>query len=172
LAALVASGISANAFYYVGFLPREPQTRRKFLRDLVNERDTLVAFETPHRLRDALEDLETIFGPARQLCVARELTKKFEEFQRGTIRQVRAYFQTVEPRGEFTFVIQGAGRRQLKETREIWNDARVVREIRVLLEQGVSRTDAVKQIAKASRRERRAVYKLMLGKKINGHVPI
>lgn len=163
LTALVASGISANAFYYVGFLPREPQARRKFLRELVHERDTIVAFETPHRLRDALKDLENIFGAARKICVARELTKKFEEFQRGTIGEVRAYFEENEARGEFTLVIEGQmaddGRRT---TDMVWDDARVKKELRALLKKGVPRTEAVKRIAKASGRERRAVYELTL----------
>jgi 16S rRNA (cytidine1402-2'-O)-methyltransferase len=177
LTALVASGLPTNAFLYVGFLPREPQARRKFLRELVNERDTIVAFETPHRLRDALADLESILGATRQICVARELTKKFEEFQRGSIGQVRAYFEQHEPRGEFTLVIAGAGeeretrgekrearseRREARNAEREWDDARMMREMRALLKKGVSRTDAVKQIAKASGRDRRAVYALLL----------
>lgn len=166
LTALVASGIAANAFYYVGFLPREPQARRKFLRELVNEHDTLVAFETPHRLRDALEDLENIFGAARQICVARELTKMFEEFQRGTIRAVRAYFQTVEPRGEFTLVIAGAShvKRETSMAQDKWDDERVKREFHALTEKGEPRTDAVKRIAKQSGRARREVYALLARK--------
>lgn len=160
LTALVASGINAGAFYYVGFLPREPQGRRKFLRELVHERDTIVAFETPHRLRDALKDLENIFGATRKICVARELTKMFEEFQRGTIAEVREYFEKNEPRGEFALIIAGAG--ELREIREIWDDARVMKEMRALLRKGVPRTEAVKRIARASGRERRAVYELSL----------
>ncbi len=164
LTALVASGMNAGAFYYVGFLPREPQARRKFLRELVHERETLVAFETPHRLRDALNDLENIFGAERKICVARELTKKFEEFQRGTIAEVRAYFLEGEPRGEFTLVIEG---RMTNDERratndEMWDDARVKKEMRALLKKGVPRTEAVKRIAKQSGRERRAVYELTL----------
>lgn len=160
LTALVASGIDAGAFYYVGFLPREPQARRKFLRELVHERETIVAFETPHRLRDALNDLEKIFGAERKICVARELTKMFEEFQRGTIAEVREYFEKNEPRGEFALIIAGAG--ELREIREIWDDARVMKEMRALLRKGVPRTEAVKRIARASGRERRAVYELSL----------
>lgn len=161
LAALVASGISANAFLYVGFLPRDPQARRKFLRELENERDTIVAFETPHRLRAALADMENIFGTTRQICVAREVTKMFEEFQRGTLATVREHFAKREPRGEFTLVIAGAaadnGRRT---TKAVWSDARVKKEMRVLLKQGVPRTEAVKRIAKVSGRDRRQVYDL------------
>ncbi len=167
LTALVASGLSANAFYYVGFLPREPQARRKFLRELVRERETIVAFETPHRLRDALKDLENIFGGARKICVARELTKKFEEFQRGTIGEVREHFEKNEVRGEFTLVIEGQNpEHRIQNTEKAdWDDARVRKELRALLKKGVPRTEAVKRIANASGRERRAVYELTLEKK-------
>ena len=164
LAALVASGLSANAFLYVGFLPREPQARRKFLRELANERDTIIAFETPHRLRAALKDMETIFGVTRQICVAREVTKLFEEFQRGTIVQVRAHFEANEPRGEFTLVIAGASNIERETSNVEWDDARVKQEMRVLLKKGVPRTEAVKRIARASGRERRAVYDMLLEK--------
>jgi 16S rRNA (cytidine1402-2'-O)-methyltransferase len=177
LTALVGSGITASPFYYVGFLPREPQARRKFLRELEPEPDTIVAFETPHRLRSALSDLDNIFGSDRNICVARELTKKFEEFQRGTIGEVRAYFERNEPRGEFTLVIQGRtmndeGRfaRKRLETKDEkrgakeqeWDDARVLDEVKALLKRGVPRTEAVKRVARASGRERRAVYELTL----------
>jgi 16S rRNA (cytidine1402-2'-O)-methyltransferase len=184
LTALVASGMAANAFLYVGFLPREPHARRRFLRELVNEQDTIVAFETPHRLRNALADMESILGATRQICVARELTKKFEEFQRGTLYDVRAHFEQHAPRGEFTLVIAGAdkereARNERRETRHErretgeekretrteapeWDDARMMREMRALLKEGVSRTEAVKRIAKVSGRDRRAVYALLL----------
>lgn len=163
LTALVASGISANAFLYVGYLPREPQARRKLLRELVHERDTIVAFETPHRLRAALADMDSILGATRQLCVARELTKKFEEFQRGTLADVRAHFERNEPRGEFTFVIAGSTTDDKQPTTEAaWSDARVSKEFRALLKQGVPRTEAVKRVARASGRDRRGVYELVL----------
>lgn len=173
LTALVASGMDAGAFYYVGFLPREPQARRKLLRELAHERDTIVAFETPHRLRDALADMEAILGAARRICVARELTKKFEEFQRGTIAQVRAHFVQAAPRGEFTLVIAGrtmdeafvssrslANERRRGTLEPEWDNARVVKEIGALLKQGVPRTEAVKRVAKASGRERHEIYDL------------
>lgn len=116
LAALVASGLPAHAFYHLGFLPRSPRARRKLLREVASEPFTLIAFETPHRLRDALRDMEEILG-ARPMCAARELTKVFEEFVRGTVTEVRAHFEAHEPRGEFTLVIAGAsnGRGWMRE---------------------------------------------------------
>lgn len=171
LTALVASGISAGAFYYAGFLPREPQARRRLLRELASESDTIVAFETPHRLRDALADLENILGASRQICVARELTKMFEEFQRGSISDVRAHFLAQEPRGEFTLVIAGrstdSGRptthdQQLTTNDLPWDDARVKREFQKLTRAGVPRSDAVKLISRAAKWDRRRVYQLTM----------
>ncbi len=165
LAALVASGISANAFLYVGFLPREPQARRKFLRELAHERDTIVAFETPRRLRAALADMESILGATRQICAARELTKMFEEFQRGTVIQVREHFEKIEPRGEFTLVIAGAPNVERESFKVEWDDTRVNREFNKLVEKGMPRTEAVKRVARASGRDRRGVYELVLRRK-------
>lgn len=163
LTALVASGLPANAFYYVGFLPREPQARRRLLRALADERETIVAFETPHRLREGLGDLEAIFGAKRQMCAARELTKKFEEFRRGSIGEVRAYFEQNEPRGEFTLVLAGqaSARARGAPMQTPWDETRVRREFQKLVKRGVSRTDAVKQIARAAHWERRRVYQLV-----------
>lgn len=164
LAALVASGLPADSFYYLGFLPREPRARRKLLQELKGETMTLVMFEAPHRLRKTLEDMEKSFG-AREMCAARELTKMFEEFRRGTITEVREYYASVEPRGEFTLIIKGRSGGRLREaerSQTSWSDERVCRETNKLLRKGVPRTEAVKRVARAGRRERREVYELAL----------
>ena len=165
MTALVASGLPATSFYYLGFLPREKRARRSLLREVADQTDTLIAFETPRRLRDALEDMEAILGGTRQICVARELTKKFEEFQRGTIGDARQHFLENEPRGEFTLVIAGATADRRRATVEpVWDDARVKREFQKLIKEGMPRTEAVKHITQASKWERRRVYQLTLKK--------
>ncbi len=162
LTALVGSGLSAERFYYLGFLPREPQKRRRLLRDVAQEPMTLIAFEAPHRLRETLTDLREILGD-RQMCVARELTKVFEEFRRGPIPEVKRYFDENEPRGEFTLVIEGeTPRRGRAAAVEEWDEDRIRAEVRKLLKKGVPRTEAVKRVARASRRDRREVYQLTL----------
>ncbi len=163
LAALVGSGVAADKFYYLGFLPREPRARRKLLESVAAEPLTLIAFEAPHRLRDALEDMEKIFG-TREMCAARELTKMYEEFLRGPIPQIRQHFQSTEPRGEFTLIIAGqtTDRRRQTADETPWDEARIRREVRALLQKGVPRTEAVKRVARLSRRERREVYELSL----------
>jgi len=111
ITALVVSGLPTDQFIYVGFLPRRKGQRQRLLSSIVDESRTIVAFETPHRLREALSDIEEILGD-RRLSVCRELTKVHEEIFRGRVSQAREHF--VEPRGEFSLVIEGRTRAWLK----------------------------------------------------------
>ena len=111
ITALAVSGLPTDQFLYVGFFPRRKGQRQRVLSSIVEESRTIVAFETPHRLNEALEDIEEILGN-RRMSVCRELTKVHEEVFRGRVRQAREYF--VEPRGEFTLVVEGKTRAWLK----------------------------------------------------------
>jgi 16S rRNA (cytidine1402-2'-O)-methyltransferase len=108
VSALVLSGLPAHAFHYLGFLPRKPGPRRRLLARVAQEPDTLVMYESPHRLVAALRDIEAQLGAQRPAAVARELTKRFEEVVRGTVAEVRAHFEAHAPRGEFTVLVGGA----------------------------------------------------------------
>lgn len=105
LTALVVSGLPVNQFTYLGFLPRRPAERLRMLSSVAGEPRTLVFFEAPHRLRAALQDMERALGN-RRLAACRELTKVHEEVFRGTLQEALDHF--VEPRGEFTLVVEGA----------------------------------------------------------------
>ena len=111
ITALVVSGLPTDQFFYVGFLPRRKGQRQRLLNSIVDEPRTIVAFETPHRLKKALSDIEEILGN-RKLSVCRELTKIHEEVFRGRVSQAREHF--TEPRGEFSLVIEGKTRAWLK----------------------------------------------------------
>ncbi len=111
ITALVVSGLPTDQFLYVGFLPRRKGQRQRLLSSIVDEPRTIVAFETPHRLREALSDIEEILGD-RRISVCRELTKIHEEIFRGRVSQARKHF--VEPRGEFSLIIEGKTRAWLK----------------------------------------------------------
>jgi len=111
ITALVVSGLPTDQFLYLGFLPRRKGQRQRLLSSIVDEPRTIVAFETPHRVKEALSDIEEILGN-RRLSVCRELTKVHEEIFRGRVSQAREHF--VEPRGEFTLVIEGKTRAWLK----------------------------------------------------------
>ena len=107
ISALVLSGLPTHAFHYLGFLPRKQGARRRLLERVAAEDDTLLMYESPHRLLGALTDIEVVLG-ARPVVVARELTKRFEEIVRGPVADVREHFERSPPRGEFTLVVGGA----------------------------------------------------------------
>lgn len=107
ITSLVVSGLPTDQFVYLGFLPRRQGQRQRLLSSLAEERRTLVAFETPHRLDEALGDIEETLGD-RRLSVCRELTKVYEEVFRSSVSEAREHF--TEPRGEFTLVIEGMTR--------------------------------------------------------------
>lgn len=161
ISALVVSGLPTDQFLYLGFLPRLKRARRAFLEEEVNESRTLVLFESPHRLVEALADIEMILGD-RRMCCARELTKLHEEFLRERVSTVRSHFEQTLPRGEFTLVIEGAQVDKMSSDQESWSEARVKRRVAELMRAGAPRTDAVKRVANESGRERRLVYKLAL----------
>jgi 16S rRNA (cytidine1402-2'-O)-methyltransferase len=108
-AALSVSGIPAERFLFLGFLPRGRGARRKLLAPLVHSPFTIVAYESPHRLLVTLAVLDDLFDD-RLVVAACELTKLYEEIQRGTAAELLARFASKKPQGEFTLVIAGSGR--------------------------------------------------------------
>jgi 16S rRNA (cytidine1402-2'-O)-methyltransferase len=103
-AALAVAGIPAERFIFLGFLPRKKGQRRALLASVADSPFALVAYESPHRLVDALTDLSGLVGQ-RTIAVACELTKMYEDVQRGSAEQVLAQFQAQKPRGEYTLVV-------------------------------------------------------------------
>jgi 16S rRNA (cytidine1402-2'-O)-methyltransferase len=108
LAALVGSGFSTEKFCFRGFLPIKSGQRKRQLLAAVNREETTIFFESPYRLTKTLAVCIEII-PDRQLCVARELTKKFEEFQRGTASELLAHYQAHPPKGEIVLLISSDG---------------------------------------------------------------
>lgn len=159
LAALVVSGLPTDSFTYLGFLPRKSSERKAALAELEAQARTLVAFEAPHRLLETLEDVRAVLGD-RPIAVARELTKVHEEVFRGSVSRAIDRFTAEPPRGEIVLVIAGAGPPVSSE--EEWDDARIQSAVADLIQLGLERTEAVRQVAEQSGRGRREVYKLAL----------
>lgn len=158
--ALAASGLPADRYQFLGFLPRRRAERLKLLRGLAAEPWTLVCFETPQRLRAALADLAEALGGARVLVVARELTKLHEEVWRGTVAQALERWAAVEPRGEFTLVLAGAP--SAAEGREAWSDEAIQEALAALRAEGTGLREASRQLAAAAGRPARELYRLGL----------
>ncbi len=149
LAALAASGLPTAPFLFAGFLPAKSAQRRKLLEQLRGDERTLIFYEAPHRILDALDDLAAVFGN-RPIVVARELTKLHEQFLRGTASQIRAI---IDPRGEITILI-GKGEPAPALTP-------VPEAVTALEDKGIPRMDAIKQIAKERGLSKREVYRLV-----------
>jgi 16S rRNA (cytidine1402-2'-O)-methyltransferase len=169
LAALVASGINTDRFMFHGFLPRRKKEREERLLLLKEEPRTVIIYETPHRLVATLKSLVKCWHGG-QVAVARELTKKFEEFVRGTSQEVLEHFLVTQPRGEITMVLegnreisqviirekQGLGLTQPKE------ETNPVEQVMGLVKQGYQKKDAIKEVSNLLRINKRALYQLVL----------
>jgi 16S rRNA (cytidine1402-2'-O)-methyltransferase len=152
LAALSGSGLPTDSFSFHGFLPPKRGQRRKFLEDLRAFQATLVFYEAPHRILDALEDIEETLGP-RPVVVARELTKVHEEFLRGTAAELRETLgKRPSVKGEITLMIGKS------ETAEV-DHTPLAEAVKKLLESGVPRMEALKTIARQRGLSKREVYK-------------
>lgn len=158
IAALVSSGLPSDSFLYLGFLPRQGQARRKTLTQVAQLPYTLVIYEAPHRLRALLSDLLSVLGD-RPVSISREMTKLHEETWRGSIEGALDYFDEDRIRGEFTIVVGGASQEKMK-----WDEASVQSALTDLINKGVPRNEAAKQIAKISGWRRRDLYDLTLKK--------
>lgn len=104
--ALVASGFPCDKFVFEGFLPHK-KGRQTRLQLLAEEERTIVLYESPHRLVKCLAQIEEFFGADRKVCVVREISKLFEEYQRGTCTEVRAHYEAHAPKGEIVVIIEG-----------------------------------------------------------------
>ncbi len=155
LAALVASGLPSDSFVYLGFLPRQQSQRRQLLAAVAGEPRTLVAFEAPHRLLEALADVEIVLGD-RPVAVARELTKLHEEIVRAPASHARRHFEQKEILGEITLVIGGAATAE----RAPWDAGRVRAELERLVSGGVHKKDAARQVAQLANWPPRDVYQI------------
>jgi len=155
VAALAVSSLPTRQFTFVGFLPRRRGERRRLLSTLAAQPQTIVAFESPHRLLAALSDLLAVLGD-RRIAVCRELTKLHEEVFRGSISEAIAHFQ--EPRGEFTLVLEGAP----QPAEAVVPTKAVLAELRQLRQQGIAPRQAVTQVAQQFSLPRRQVYRLWL----------
>ncbi len=157
ITALSAAGLPTDRFVFEGFLPAKSQQRREHLESLQTESRTLIFYESPHRLQDTLQDLAEILGSDRQIVLARELTKLYEEFWRGTIAEAIAHYSQREPQGEYTLVLAGIPPSQPQLTQE-----ELKAELKQLISQGISRSQASRQLAKETSLPRRQLYQLAL----------
>ena len=152
--ALAGSGMASDRFIYLGFLPRKPAALNDLLADYAERLETLVAYESPYRLGATLSAIAGVMGEDRRVCVAREISKRFERFYRGSARELRDVFARDKPRGEVTLVIAGAS------ASAAWLEPRVRQALMERLNAGASLSRAASEVAKQAGWKKSAVYKL------------
>jgi len=160
ITALVGSGLPTDQFVYLGFLPKKSKARAEFLAELAQEQRTLVVYESPNRLMDTLQAIYDGLGD-RAVCVARELTKIYEEFFRGPVSTALAHYEENPPRGEIVLVIAGAP----PDDDAPWDEASVTEALYRHLDAGEPLSSAAKAVATVSKWNRRDVYALGANRK-------
>ncbi len=157
VSAIAASALPSDRFTFEGFLPVKGKVRTERLTQLTTEPRTMVLYESPHRLLKTLTDIQTYLGRERRVTIARELTKRYEEFWRGTVAEAIEYFTTTEPRGEFTVAIAG----YIAQTQTLSKTV-LIEQLETLIAQGLSPSKASRQLAQDIGLSKREIYQLSL----------
>ena len=151
LSALICSGLDTTKFFFAGFLPKSTKGREDFLQSLSARKETLIFYESPHRLKKFFAELKNILGD-RKISVARELTKIHEEFLRGTISEVEKIL--CEPKGEFVIIVEGCNAENISEVEE----ENFLDFCKNLIASGVDKKSAIRETTKKFNLSRREVY--------------
>ena len=159
ITALVGSGLNTAKFAFEGFLDRDKKTRRAQLEEVKEESRTLIFYESPHRLKDTLKDMLKILGN-RKIALNRELTKKYQEVIREDIETAINIFDEKEVKGEFVLIVEGfTGEKTIENTYDDLNDREYVLK---LIEEGMTKKDAIKAVCKDRKLKKEVVYKQVL----------
>lgn len=163
ITAVTLSGIRARRFTYEGFLPTDKRERAAVLQRLAETTCTTVFYEAPHRLLKTLSVLIETVGGARPAAICRELTKKHETAQHMTLQEAYDYFSEHEPRGEFVLVLEGADEKALlEEERKRWRELSLEEHMDYYLSKGLTKKEAMKQVANDRGVSKREVYNALL----------
>ncbi|MFC0559566.1 16S rRNA (cytidine(1402)-2'-O)-methyltransferase [Halalkalibacter alkalisediminis] len=155
LTSLVASGLSTERFEFIGFLPRQNKQRQSFLEEIKGDKATLIFYESPHRLKESLSSMYKVLGN-RHLSISRELTKKFEEYQRGTLEEAIQWCETGTIKGEFCIVVEGCHTEEVKD--EWWEPISMQQHVEHYVGLGMTSKEAIKQVALERNVQKRLVY--------------
>mgnify|MGYP001023680553 CR=1 FL=1 len=162
ITALTLSGLPTRRFAFEAFLPMEKKERREILSELVNETRTIIIYEAPHKLVRTLKDLYETLGN-RRMTLCRELTKKHETAFHTTIEDLITFYTNEKPLGECVLVIEGKSRQELKEEAVAsWEEISIEEHMEIYEKQGISRKDAMKQVAKDRGVSKRDIYSYLM----------
>ena len=163
ITALTISGLSTRRFAFEAFLPSDKKEKAAVLEELKDETRTTILYEAPHRLVRTLEELYQALGE-RRVTVCRELTKKHETAFLTTLSQALAYYQENDPKGECVIVMEGRSRKEMEEEKQQqWETMPLEEHMKIYENQGMSRKEAMKAVAKDRGVSRRDIYQQLLG---------
>ncbi|MGR8808511.1 16S rRNA (cytidine(1402)-2'-O)-methyltransferase [Leuconostoc citreum] len=156
--ALIASGLVPQPFYFYGFLQRKNSEQLSELKQLSTVKDTVIFYESPHRLKQTLANIQKVMGNDRQVVLARELTKRYEEFLRGHIEELVLWSKNNDIRGEFVVMIAGFTGASQSEPETDLTMLSVHDAVSALVAKGLKPNAAIKKVAKERQLDRQAVY--------------
>ncbi|OIJ11411.1 16S rRNA (cytidine(1402)-2'-O)-methyltransferase [Anaerobacillus arseniciselenatis] len=157
LPALVASGLPSDNFFFYGFLHRQKKEKKKQLDDLKYIKSPIIFYESPHRIKETLKILLDQLGD-RKISICRELTKKFEEFIRGTLSEAISHYEKEDPRGEYCLIVEGSNSEEEHENEDWWTELSVVQHVEHYITLKLSSKEAIKQVSKDRGLPKREVY--------------
>ncbi|MCI8598919.1 MAG: 16S rRNA (cytidine(1402)-2'-O)-methyltransferase [Lachnospiraceae bacterium] len=162
ITALTLSGLGTRRFAFEAFLPMDKKERKSILEELPSETRTIIIYEAPHRLKRTLEELYEVLGN-RRITLCRELTKKHETAFRTDIKKILSYYETEEPRGECVLVIEGRSQKDIqREHQEAWMELAIEEHMKLYEDQGISRKEAMRLVAKDRGISKRDVYQALI----------
>ncbi len=162
LSALIASGLPTTTFTFIGFLPRERKDIRNVLSGLRSAQGTLLFYESPHRVAKTLAHLQETFGN-RKIVLARELTKRYEEFLRGSIEECLVWLSEHPPMGEYVIVLEGESKEEAELAESSWwRELSIEEHVTHYETSGLSRKDSMKKAASDRGLAKRDIYNALL----------
>lgn len=157
--ALLISGQNTNRFIFEGFLPTKNRERKERLEELQQDTRTLIFYEAPHKLRKTLDDMASYFGMERSISFVKELTKLHENVYKTQIGEAIDYYKEHEPKGEFVVVVAGLDEAIKKEQKaKAFEEMSMEEHLSMYIEQGLSKKESIKKIAKDRNMNKREVY--------------
>lgn len=162
---LTLSGLSTERFSFEAFLPSGKKERTRILKELTDDTRTIILYEAPHRLQKTLKELYVVLGN-RTITIVRELTKIHETIWRTSLKDAIASYESTEPKGEYVLVIEGKSYRELEiEKQNIWEEKNITEHMKIYIDKGMDKKEAMKIVAKDRGIGKREVYQALLDAK-------
>ncbi|TAH72780.1 MAG: 16S rRNA (cytidine(1402)-2'-O)-methyltransferase [Anaerolineaceae bacterium] len=164
---LTLSGLSTGRFSFEAFLPSDKKERARILDELTDDTRTLVFYEAPHRLQKTMKELYEALGD-RTITIVRELTKIHETVWRTSLTDAIVSYDKIEPKGEYVLIIEGKSIRELEiEKQSMWEEKTIPEHMKIYMDQGQEKKEAMKSVAKDRGITKRQVYQALLDAKVD-----